>query len=153
MNNTFEQIETYENIFDKDERKLLIAMTLKTLRLSQGKTQKAISDAIGLSLQTYSSYERGRNEIPAEYLVRLSYLYNVPLDVIMQRDNRCKDALTAKKEILEAGKQIDNLKLAMSTEGVMDHLDADTQHQLKELLHGIETLNKHLEAIAEKADK
>ena len=33
MNNTFEQIETYENIFDKDERKLLIAMTLKTLRL------------------------------------------------------------------------------------------------------------------------
>ena len=41
----------------------------------------------------------------------------------------------------------------MSTEGVMDHLDADTQHQLKELMHSIETLNKHLEAIAEKADK
>ncbi len=146
-------IMKYNNVFNKDERKLLIALSLKTIRLERAKTQKEVAEAIGLNLQTYSAYERGRNEIPAEYLVRLSYYYDMPLDILMQRDNRCRDAVTANYEINEAGKLIENLKNAMLDEKLTDHIDDYTKHQINELLNEMKSLNFHLGEIFKKADE
>ncbi len=104
MNDTF---KAYNNLYTPAERKELLAISLKTYREIFKQTQREVANAIGINQQTYASYERGRNEPPAEILVRLSFYYDVPLDVLMQRDNMTKDKLTAKKqiEIFEQGIQ------------------------------------------------
>ncbi len=35
-------------------------------------SQKEVAEAIGVSTQSYATYERGRNEAPAEVLIRLA---------------------------------------------------------------------------------
>jgi len=41
---------------------------------------------LGISPQTYNGYERGRNEPPIEILVHISYLYEIPIDILVQHD-------------------------------------------------------------------
>lgn len=89
----------YNNLFTQAERKDLIAQTLKILRNGKRLTQQEVAEKLDIQTQTYATYERGRNEPPAEILVRLSYLYDVPVDIIVQRDNMFKDKESIKKEI------------------------------------------------------
>lgn len=81
----------YECQFSADERKALIAATLAMVRKDKGYSQKEVAAWIGISQATYSAYERGRNEPPAEILVRLSYLYACRVDDLIQRDRLKKD--------------------------------------------------------------
>lgn len=89
----------YNNLFTQAERKDLIAQTLKILRNGKRLTQQEVAEKLDIQTQTYATYERGRNEPPAEILVRLSYLYDVPVDIIIQRDNVFKDKESIKNEI------------------------------------------------------
>ena len=89
----------YENIYTIAERKALIADTLKFLRKSKRYTQKEVAEKLGINTEAYATYERGRNEPPAEMLVRLSFLYDVPIDVIVQKDNFTKDSLAVRKQL------------------------------------------------------
>lgn len=89
----------YNNLFTQAERKDLIAQTLKILRNGKRLTQQEVAEKLDIQTQTYATYERGRNEPPAEILVRLSYLYDVPVDIIVQRDNMFKDKESIKNEI------------------------------------------------------
>jgi len=73
----------YENIYTVSERKKLISQTLKYLRNLKHYTQKEVAEKLGINTEAYATYERGRNEPPAEMLVRLSFLYYVPIDVIV----------------------------------------------------------------------
>ena len=57
---------TYNNLFTIEERKKIIAQAMRDLRKRSGKSQKQIAAKIGISQATYSAYERGRNEPPAE---------------------------------------------------------------------------------------
>ena len=79
-------LEPYKKQFDVADRKALVAEMLRELRKAKGIQQKEVAEILGISPQTYNGYEKGRNEPPAEILVRLSYLYNVSVDMIVQRD-------------------------------------------------------------------
>lgn len=76
----------YEKQFDVATRKLMVSEMLCELRKAKGIPQKEVAKILGISPQTYNGYERGRNEPPIEILVRISFLYEVPIDALVQRD-------------------------------------------------------------------
>lgn len=73
----------------------MVAEMLRELRRAKGFQQKEVSEMLHISPQTYNGYERGRNEPPIEILVRLSYLYDLPIDLLVQRDRLHKDSESA----------------------------------------------------------
>lgn len=76
----------YEKQFDIATRKRMVAEMIGELRKAKGLQQKEVAEILGISPQTYNGYEKGRNEPPIEMLVRLSFLYEIPIDLIAQRD-------------------------------------------------------------------
>lgn len=123
---------TYDNLYSVSERKELIAESLKTFRTIKKMTQKEVAEHIGLSAQTYATYERGRNEPPAEILVRLSFLYDVPLEFLVQKNNMNKDKFSIKKQFDELDAIIDEAKAKILSG------DKETREQLKRLTDGLE---------------
>ncbi len=81
----------YELQFTVQERKSMVAEMIKELRKDKGYKQREAAEILGISPQTYNGYETGRNEPPVEILVRLSFLFNMPIDVLVQRDKLHKD--------------------------------------------------------------
>ena len=138
-----ENFKAYNNLYTLTERKELIALTIKTYREMNKKTQREVADAIGINQQTYASYERGRNEPPAEILVRLSFYYDIPLDVLMQRDNMSKDELTAKKQIELFEQGIQNLKEKLLSG------DKDAVSDVQEMLNSMLKINDAMKAFTE----
>lgn len=104
------EFERYGNLFDMSERKELIGEMLKTLRQASGATQAEIADYLGIKVGTYSTYEKGTREAPAEIVVRLSILYDVPTDVILQQSRYSKDGYVAQKQIDQMNDQLDELR-------------------------------------------
>ena len=76
----------YELQFTIQRRKQMIAEMIGELRKAKGYQQKEVAEMLSISPQTYNGYETARNEPPVEILVRLSYLYGMPLDVLVQRE-------------------------------------------------------------------
>lgn len=74
----------YELQFDDAGRKQLIAESLILLRKAHNYTQKQVAEFLGIHPVTYNGYEKAKNEPSAETIVRLSYLYQVPTDLILQ---------------------------------------------------------------------
>lgn len=74
----------YELQFDDAGRKQLIAESLILLRKANNYTQKQVAEFLGIHPVTYNGYEKAKNEPSAETIVRLSYLYQVPTDLILQ---------------------------------------------------------------------
>lgn len=105
-----DNVVSYDNIYTTAERKNLIAEMLKTHRQLNKYTQKEVAEHIGVNAETYATYERGRNEPSAEMLVRLSYLYNVPVDFLIQRDNLYKDENSTLKAVNEFQNAIDEMR-------------------------------------------
>lgn len=56
---------------------------LGAIRKARGYTQKAVADELGVSLQAYSSWERGTRGMSGEALIALSRLFDVSTDEIM----------------------------------------------------------------------
>jgi len=100
----------YKDKFTIAERKKLVAESLSILRQAKKKTQKEVAEAIGINVQTYSSYERGRNETPAEILVRLSLYYDVSLDVIMQKENFAKSSYNIMEQFSAMEKELQTFR-------------------------------------------
>ena len=105
--------QEYANIFTIEERKKIISQTIADLRKLKGMSQKEVAAVIGVTQATYSTYERGRTEPPAEIMVRLSYLFDCPVDILMQRDRQYRSAsdiakqmAECKEEFAELGKQL-----------------------------------------------
>ncbi|HMM31844.1 MAG TPA: helix-turn-helix transcriptional regulator [Clostridia bacterium] len=67
--------------------KELIAERLKAAREKAGLTQKQAGDALGVSYQAISNYERAATRIDVESLAILCRLYNVSLDEIVQGES------------------------------------------------------------------
>lgn len=97
----------YECQFSAEERKQLIGESITQVRKTKGYSQKEVASWIGISQATYSAYERGRNEPPAEILVRLAYLYSCRVDDLVQRDR-------LRKEYKDSQELIDDLKLQIA---------------------------------------
>jgi len=100
----------YELQFNIQERKEIVAEMIRELRKYKGYQQKEISEMLKISPQTYNGYERGRNEPPVEVLVRLSYLYNIPMDILVQRDRMHKPNENAMISITKMEEEIAQVK-------------------------------------------
>ena len=58
-------------------------MRLKELREDSDYTQRQIADYLHIKQNTYSQYETGAREIPLDALIKLSNLYNVSVDYLL----------------------------------------------------------------------
>ncbi|MBO7187435.1 MAG: helix-turn-helix transcriptional regulator [Clostridia bacterium] len=56
---------------------------IKELRKSSGASQKQVAQKLGMSQTGYSKYETGENDVPTEILIKLSAMYNVSVDYIL----------------------------------------------------------------------
>lgn len=132
------KLTPYECQFTVEDRKEFISESITQLRKMAKLSQKEVAAAVKVSQATYSAYERGRNEPPAEILVRLSYLFKTPVDVIMQTDRTAKT-----REDTQA--QIDDLRQQMAyLEEIKDSIPEqmlDIMGDLGALLNQVEKLN------------
>lgn len=113
-----EQNETrYNNLFTVEERKKIIAQVMTQLRKSKGLSQKEVAAKIEVSQATYSAYERGRNEPPAENLVRLAYVFDCPVDFLVQKDRLYRDASDMVQMVQQYQNEMEQLKTAMGENG------------------------------------
>lgn len=60
---------------------------IRDLRNDNDMTQKELSKILGMSQTGYSKYETGENDIPTEILIKLSKLYNVSIDYLLNQTN------------------------------------------------------------------
>ena len=141
-----EKLREYNNLYDNSERKELIAESISTFRKSNNLSMKEVAELIGISPQAYGAYERGRNEPPAEVLVRLSMLYDVPIDVLVQRDNFNKERLTTVKQLDMYDEQIKQLRAEL-LKG-----DPEAQKIWTEYLDKIQGLTDTIREITEKSE-
>lgn len=55
---------------------------IRNLRKDSDLTQSQIAEYLGTSQTMYARYERGANEMPIRYLIRLAQYYGVSLDYL-----------------------------------------------------------------------
>ena len=136
----------YENLYSFEERKQLIADSLRGIRLLKRMTQKQVAEHLGINTQTYATYERGRNEPPAEIIVRLSFLYNIPTDIILQKDNITKEKSAIMKQLDNFDNAIDEMK------GKILSGDPKTREELGRVADVFENMLKFMRDFEEKND-
>ena len=91
----------YHGEFTIEERKVMTAEALRELRKSKKLSQKEVAAELKIPATTYNTYESGRTEPPIEILVRLSHLYGIPTDLIVQRNRTYRTADDVNKQIAE----------------------------------------------------
>lgn len=62
-------------------------MRLKRLRIENGYTQAFIADYLCIKQNTYSQYETGARQLPIDILLKLSQLYKLSTDYILENDD------------------------------------------------------------------
>lgn len=60
---------------------------IRDLREDNDFTQKQVAEKLNCSQQVYSNYELGQRDIPTDILIKLSSLYNVSVDYILEITN------------------------------------------------------------------
>ena len=131
----------YECQFSIDERKRMVAQCMAQLRKGKGLSQKEAAALIGVSQATYSAYERGRNEPPVEVIVRLSYLFDCPVDVLVQRDRLARTNEDAQKQIDELKRQLQECEEQMAANGGDNPVAQAFLESMNALLRQTEQLN------------
>ncbi len=143
------KLAPYECQFTIEERKKITAHTLQELRKAKGYSQKEVASYIQVKPATFNTYETGRTEPPIEVLVRLSYLYQTPIDYLVQKDRQYRTATdlqamlddykkelkktetsndpskAAIKEMLE--RMIDQLTVLIQKEETKDSINSDIE--------------------------
>lgn len=66
---------------------MLLLQRLKDLREDCDLRQVDVADFLGIKQTVYSRYERGFQNIPLEYLIKLADYYKVSTDYILGRTN------------------------------------------------------------------
>ena len=61
---------------------------IRDLREDADLNQKTLAEALSISIQQYSLYERGDREIPFHHVITLAKFYNVSIDYIAGLTNR-----------------------------------------------------------------
>lgn len=117
----------YKGEFTIEQRKIMTAQVLQELRKTKKLSQKEVAAHLNIPATTYNTYESGRTEPPIEILVRLSHLYGMPIDFIVQRDRTYttaedigKQMVAFKEQLAEFDKQI--AEQGTDTPGVSDFL-------------------------------
>lgn len=60
---------------------------IRNLREDHDMKQREVASFLNCSQQVYSNYELGQRDIPTETLIKLSQLYNVSVDYILEISN------------------------------------------------------------------
>ena len=60
---------------------------IRDLREDHDLTQKEVAKKLNCSQQVYSNYELGQRDIPTDILIKLSSIYNVSVDYILEISN------------------------------------------------------------------
>ncbi len=60
---------------------------IRDLREDSDRTQRELAQILGCSQQVYSNYELGQRDIPTDILIKLSKLYNVSVDYILDLED------------------------------------------------------------------
>lgn len=107
----------YDGSFTVEERKIMTAEMLKELRKVRKLSQKEIAAHLNVPATTYNTYESGRTEPPLEILVRLSFLYDTSLDVIVQRNRTYRTPRDLFKQMTECKDQIADLERELAESG------------------------------------
>ena len=128
-------LQEYNCLFDMKERKNLIADSIRHFRAINNFQQKEVAKLLRIKYQTYCNYESARSEPPAEILVRLSKLYGVPVDVLVQADNTDKNYSSNLATVERYEKDIKELKEKLKSN------DPNTQKLLGGLIEVIGELN------------
>ena len=72
-----------ENVKGKEQ--MMIVNRVRELRTAAGMTQQALAEQVGVTVPTVSKWELGQRMPELEKVFRLSLIFNVPLDQIIQR--------------------------------------------------------------------
>ena len=56
---------------------------LENLRIDTDKSQAEIAEYLGCQREVYRRYEKGTRQIPTDFLIKLSNLYNVSIDYLV----------------------------------------------------------------------
>lgn len=126
----------YELGISPADRKLVIAALMAELRAAKGYSQREVADLLEISPQTYNGWEKARNEPPVEYLVRLSYLYRVSLDVLCGKGHQ---KVPTKQNV---GQQIAEMRLQIldAEQKLNEITDEEQRTQLENMLRGMYSL-------------
>ena len=63
----------------------MIVNRVKELRTAAGMTQKALADQLGVTVPTVSKWELGQRTPELERVFRMTLIFGVPLEEIVQR--------------------------------------------------------------------
>lgn len=107
----------YNGEFTIEERKSMTAQMLQELRKAKKMSQKEVAAHLNIPATTYNTYESGRTEPPIEILVRLSYLYEMSVDFIVQRDRAFRTADDLSKQIAAYQEQLAELGQMATEQG------------------------------------
>lgn len=141
------EYKDYGNYFEVEERKKLIGEVLAELRKSAKLSQSELSNYLGIKSGTYSTYENGTRECPAEIIVRLSILYDVPTDLILQASRYRWENYLA----VEQFKEMDNGIEALREWATDKEVNPEFQNFLTTMTNAFETMSEQLKAINETA--
>lgn len=137
--------QEYKNIFTIEERKKIIAQSMRDRRTALGLSQKEVAAKLGISQATYSAYERGRNEPPAETLVRLSYLFDCTVDFLIQRNRLYRSAEEALALVAQLQAEIMELKEEIAKAGYDSEKTKELDVMLDTLRSKVEQATKNPE--------
>ena len=107
----------YNGEFTIEERKAMTAQILRELRKVKKLSQKEVAGKLNIPATTYNTYESGRTEPPIEILVRLSHLYKIPVDLIVQRDRTYATADDVSRQIATVQENLAQFDKAFEEKG------------------------------------
>ena len=142
-----EEFGLYNNNFDINERKELIAESLRELRVYAGLTQSELAEKLGIKAGTYSPYENGTREAPAEIIVRLSILYGVSTDIILQVARYKKEQYVSTEQIENFDNEIEELRKELTNK--KDKLNPEVKMMLETMTTAFENVSEQLKAFNE----
>ncbi|WP_177920843.1 helix-turn-helix domain-containing protein [uncultured Eubacterium sp.] len=142
-----EEFGLYNNNFDINERKELIAESLRELRVYAGLTQSELAEKLGIKAGTYSTYENGTREAPAEIIVRLSILYGVSTDIILQVARYKKEQYVSTEQIANFDNEIEELRKELTNK--KDKLNPEVKMMLETMTTAFENVSEQLKAFNE----
>lgn len=142
-----EEFGLYNNNFDINERKELIAESLRELRVYAGLTQSELAEKLGIKAGTYSTYENGTREAPAEIIVRLSILYGVSTDIILQVARYKKEQYVSTEQIANFDNEIEELRKELTNK--KDKLNPEVKMMLETMTSAFENVSEQLKAFNE----
>ena len=114
---------------------------LRSLREERGLSQASVAQALGISQQYYSRYEKGETELPLRHFMALADLYGVEADYLLGRTGFSSGAPT--KEAVESYLTRDcTTEQALSALTALDPSDRQRAVEYIQLLTLKETVDK-----------